>query len=149
MVRVRQGVAAFNSSRSEEKMGTLFGAKTEASAMPFARSLGFLLCPVVLAAIILAPATARSADGDFFFCSLHDAYAPTTYYSDVVSGDSKKHGDYQDAFHTYLEAHYPGVVGDVVCDFWGSESRARKQKDEQQSADRTDKRRVIETEWKY
>ena len=131
-------------------MNTLLGAKTEASVpMPLVRSLRFLLCPVVLAGILLAPVTARAADGDFVFCNLHDAYAPTNYYSDVFSGDSKKHADYQDAFHAYLEAHYPGLVGDVACDFRASEARARRQKDEQQSTDRTDKQKIIETGWKY
>jgi hypothetical protein len=131
-------------------MSTLLGAKTAASfPIPLVRSLGFLLCPMVLAGILLAPGAASAADGDFVFCNLHDSYAPTSYYSDVFSGDSKKRVDYQDAFHTYLEAHYPGVVGDAVCDFWGSESRARRQKDEQQTTDRTDKQRIMETGWKY
>ena len=131
-------------------MITLSAATTEAPvAMPLVRSPGSLLCLVVLAGILLVPATTRAADGDFIFCNLHDSYAPTTYYSDVFSGDSKKHADYQDAFHTYLEAHYPGVVGDVVCDSWGSESRAGRQKDKQQSTDRVNKQKIIETGWKY
>src|ERR1039457_3174608 len=131
-------------------MSTLLGAKTEASVpMPLARSLSFLLCLVVLAGMLLAPATAGAAGGDFVFCNLQDAYTPTHYYSDVFSGDPKKHEDYQDAFHAYLEAHYPGVVGDVVCDFQASEARARRQKDEQQSTDKRDKQKTIETGWKY
>ena len=131
-------------------MSTLFEAKTEALVpTPLVRSVCFLLCPVVLAGILLAPAKVGAAGGDFVSCNLHDSYAPTNYYSDVFSGDSKKRTDYQEAFHTYLEAHYPGVVGDVVCDFRSSEAGARRQKDEQQATDRTDKQRIIETGWKY
>jgi hypothetical protein len=130
-------------------MSKLLGAKPEGSVpLPLARSLCFVFCPLVLAGILLAPATARAAGGDFVFCNLHDSYAPTNYYSDVFSGDSRKQADYQDAFHTYLEVHYPGVVGDVVCDFRESEARARRQKVEQQSTDKTDKQKIVETGWK-